>query len=189
MSRLVTRPVLLDFLHRLAPFATGEIAVYLIGESSQVFESWRSWTAQIELAAPAARPDFSAAMAETAADMDVRLINEFPGDLIPLPEGYEHRSRPAATIGRLAVHHFDPYATAYRFIARGDEPDYHLVLAYVRYGWIDLDEMNERLEALLPRFSMETIQQDPAEFRRKYKGLMQMAQSINPGTVHRHTPV
>ena len=189
MSRLVTRPVLRDFLHRLAPHAQAEIAVYLIGESSQVFESWRSWTAQIELAAPGAPPSFTAAMAGTAAEMNVRLINEFPGDLIPLPDGHEQRSRPALTVGCLAIRHFDPYATAFRFIARGDEPDYHLVLAYVRHGWIDLDEMNERLEALLPRFSMETIQQDPAEFRRKYKGMMQMARSIEPGTVHRHTPV
>jgi hypothetical protein len=122
-----------------------------------------------------------------ARSMDVEVLDEYPGDLIPLPEGYEHRSRPVATIGRLEVRHFDPYSAAFRFLARGDEPDYHLVLAYLKHGWIEMDEMNLLLAQLLPHFSMDTIQQDPAEFRRKYKGLLQMAESIEPGTVHRHT--
>jgi hypothetical protein len=34
--------------------------------------------------------------------------------------------------------------------------------------------MNALLVDLLPQFTSETIQQDPAEFRRKYKGLLQM---------------
>lgn len=62
-------------------------------------------------------------------------------------------------------------------------------LTYVEHGWVTLEEMNERLEALLPRFTSETIQQDPAEFRRKYKGLMQMARAVRPRTTHRTTAV
>lgn len=190
MSRLVTRPVLLEYLRRLS-HAYGEAAtVDLIGETSQVYESWRRWTSKIELASDASSPSrFATVRDELTADMDLHVIDEFPGELIPLPDGYQQRSRPIAVFGDLAIRHFDPYATAFRFIARGDEPDYHLVLAYVRHGWIDLEEMDERLEALLPQFSMDTIQQDPAEFRRKYKGLLQMSRSINPGTIHRHTPV
>lgn len=190
MSGLVTRSVLLEYLRRLARSYADAGTVYLIGETSQVYESCRSWTARIELTSSASDPDrFEAARTEATAEMDVQVIDEFPGDLVPLPDGYQERSRPAAFFGALEVRHFDAYAAAFRFMARGDEPDYHLVLTYVKQGWIDLDEMDERLQTLLPRFSMETIQQDPAEFRRKYKGLRQMARSIGPGTIHRHTPV
>jgi hypothetical protein len=37
-----------------------------------------------------------------------------------------------------------------------------------------LGEMDRLLEGTLPRFTHETIAQDPAEFRRKYRGLYQM---------------
>lgn len=188
MSRLVTYPILDEFLQRIAHSFAGEGAVYLIGETSQVFQSWRGWTAQIDLSSDTSDADhFASVCAVTARSMDVKVSDEFPGDLIPLPAGYESRSRSAGAFGQLDVRHFDPYSTAFRFIARGDEPDYHLVLTYLKHNWIQMDKMDQLLSQLLPHFSMDTIQQDPAEFRRKYKGLLQMANSIEPGTVHRHT--
>ena len=45
-----------------------------------------------------------------------------------------------------------------------------------------MEELNASLSALLPRFSAETIQQDPAEFRRKYEGLLQMWRAIQSRT-------
>ena len=74
-------------------------------------------------------------------------------------------------------------------MARGDEPDYHLVLTYLEHGWMTVEEMQERLSALLPRLTAETIQQDPAELRRKYKGLLQMWEAVRPRTTHRSTRV
>ncbi|NIR51017.1 hypothetical protein GWO43_20615, partial [candidate division KSB1 bacterium] len=110
---------------------------------------------------------------------------EFPGDLIPLPNGYQSRARnidnSRLKLRHLHLFHFDPYSVAFRYIARGDEPDYHVALYYLRNGWIEIEEMERLLAELLPRFSMETIQQDPAEFRRKYKGLLQMWKSVQPG--------
>ena len=38
--------------------------------------------------------------------------------------------------------------------------------------------MDAQLGELLPRFSADTIQQDPSEFRRKYKGLGQMWHAV-----------
>jgi len=146
------------------------------------------------------RKDASGAVVETpvemfrrvargvAEELGVSAIEERPGDVIPLPEGYEGRARSAAAgaaPNHLALYHFDPYSVAFRFIARGDEPDYHLVLTYLEHGWITVEEMKERLSALLPRFTVETIQQDPAEFRRKYKGLLQMWEAVRPRTTHR----
>ena len=192
---LVTRFVLQDFLaaaaHSYAASAPEQgLAgrLLLLGETSQVLEGWRSWTDAVRLYADVTyRPEWDAAAARTAAQFGVAIEQEFPGDLIPLPAGAEQRHRPVRDLPNsgLSLWHFDPYSVAFRHVARGDEPDYHIVLAYMKYGWIEREEMDERLTALLPEFSMETIAQDPAEFRRKYKGLLQMGERLEPGTVHR----
>ncbi len=192
---LVTRFVLQDFLaaaaHSYAASAPEQgLAgrLLLLGETSQVLEGWRSWTDAVRLYADVAyRPEWDAAAARTAAQFGVAIEQEFPGDLIPLPAGAEQRHRPVRDLpdSGLSLWHFDPYSVVFRHVARGDEPDYHIVLAYMKYGWIEREEMDERLTALLPDFSMETIAQDPAEFRRKYKGLLQMGDRLEPGTVHR----
>jgi hypothetical protein len=186
----VTRPVLLDFLARLDAAFAHPGRLYLIGETTHLFEGWRPWTEQVECCAevtPDDRPAFDQARHDVAADLGIVVLDEAPGDLIPLPDGFDARHRPLddSPASHLRLFHFDPYSVAYRFIARGDEPDYHLVLAYLDHGWLSFEEMEARLAALLPRFSMETIQQDPAEFRRKYKGLLQMWRAVRPGTTHR----
>lgn len=192
---LVTRFVLEDFLaaaaHSYAASAPGQGRagrLFLLGETSQVLEGWRSWTDAVRLYADVEyRPEWNAAAAHATAQFGVAIEQEFPGDLIPLPAGFEQRHRPVRDLSDsgLSLWHFDPYSVAFRHVARGDEPDYHIVLAYVKHGWIDREEMGERLTMLLPEFSMETIAQDPAEFRRKYKGLLQMGERLEPGTVHR----
>lgn len=193
---VISAELLRDVLGDIDRLFDGDGCVYLIGETSHVAEGWRDWTTQIEFYADvdASRfEDLQEAVANVSSGRGVIVNNEFPGDLIPLPQGYQNRARdisPEFKPGdmRLLVRHFDPYSVAYRFIARGDEPDYHIVLMYLDKGWITFEEMDDRLEKLLPEFSLETIAQDPAEFRRKYRGLRQMwRKQLRPRTVHRPT--
>ena len=114
--------------------------------------------------------------------MDIPVSDVVPGDLLPLPVGYEERTRALSNTSwtrslRLDVSHFDPYAACYRCIARGDEPDYQVVLTYLESGWVTEDGLAMYLDLLLPKFNYKTIQQDPAEFRRKYAGVIQMWRS------------
>ncbi len=51
---------------------------------------------------------------------------------------------------QLSILHFDPYSTTFRLIARGDEPDYFIVIKFIEHGWIELDEMDHKLTDLLP---------------------------------------
>jgi len=103
---------------------------------------------------------------------------EHPADVIPLAEDAASRARRVTGFHRddapLQIRHFDPYTTSIRFIARGDEPDYDLVVSFLEMGWIDMSGLDDEIRKLLPRFSFDTIQQDPAEFRRKFKGLTQI---------------
>lgn len=189
----VTRDRLLEFLARLDAEFARPGRVLLVGETSLLFAERRPWVEEVELTAEIpekTRLAFDAALRKTADAFGIAVWVESPGEVVPLPAGFEDRHRAARfeALQSLELCHFDPYSVAYRFIARGDEPDYHLVLSMIDLGWLSFDELEARLDALLPRFSMETIAQDPAEFERKFKGLRQMAKAIAPGTLHRHTP-
>ncbi len=193
---IVSRDQVFVVLREIDRRSGGDGCLYLIGETSHAAEGWRDWTTQIEFFAdvPAKdRPLMVRAVEEVSRDVGAEIIEEFPGDLIPLPDGYAERARDLSDTSRLAglrcsVRHFDPYSVVYRFVARGDEPDYHIALMYLDRGWITFEELDERLDLLLPRFSLQTIAQDPAEFRRKYRGLRQMwRKSLRPGEIHRAT--
>jgi hypothetical protein len=207
MKLYVNRFDICEFITRLRKTFGKPGRLFFIGETSQVLEGWREKTGFIEFCAevsPLDRPDFTRVVKTVQNELEVRILEENPAEIIPLPDGYEKRAREIAeeqlfpgeknhpslhAAGTLQMYHFDPYSVAIRYIARGDEPDYHLVLNYITHGWISKETMDQLLAALLPRFSLETIQQDPAEFRRKYKGLTQMyLAAIRPGEIHRHTP-
>ncbi len=125
----------------------------------------------------------SAALGETVREagraLGVHVVWESPADVIPLPAGWDERSRPA-TIGHadagtaLDVRHFDPYSVVLRLIARGDEPDYVAALQYVLHDWVEPARLEALLNEFLPRMTNQTLAQDPAEFRRKFKGLRQL---------------
>ena len=196
----VTRPILIAFLKGLDGAFARPGRLYLIGETTQLWEGWRTWTPQLEVCSQIAALDqaaFRGIVKELATAHAVRVFDESPTSLIPLPQGFEDRARlirvptsangtePGPTFRHLTAFHFDPYSAAFCAIARGDEPDYHLVLSYLEHGWIRMHELEAMLHELLPRFTAETIQQDPAEFRRKYKGLTQMWRALRPGTTHR----
>lgn len=155
--------------------------LYLVGESSLVVEGKRSFCSEIIVAADLVGShdeEFRGSVDAAASRAGIAVAIEHPSDVIPLPEGARTRSKRVTGLADgsapLKVRHFDPYTTAIRFIARGDEPDYDLVVAFLEMGWIEMDELEAKIHALLPRFSFETIQQDPAEFRRKFKGLTQI---------------
>lgn len=186
--QFVKRNTIDQFIEMLSNNFSRPGRVFLIGETSLVFQGWRPWSEHLEFSAEVAEPDnaaFSIDIDSIRQDIGVKILQEHPGDLIPLPDGHYERSiridfgseggaRQIPENGRLEFYHFDPYSVAFRYLARGDEQDYHLAISYLEHGWITLDKMETILTELLPRFSFQTIQQDPAEFRRKYKGLMQM---------------
>ena len=197
----VTRPIMIAFLEGLDGAFARPGRLYLIGETTQLWEGWRTWTPHLEFSSQVAAVDESAfrrIIEGLATEHGVQVYVEPPASLIPLPTGFEDRARPirvltSASNGieprpafrHLTAFHFDPYSVAFCAIARGDEPDYHLVLSYLEHGWIRMHELDAMLCDLLPRLTAETIQQDPAEFRRKYKGLTQMWRALRPGTTHR----
>ncbi len=185
---MLTKPTIHEFMAAVEDRLRSPARLYLVGESSLVVEGWREWTDQLVYTAEGADlAQLMRTIEAVAAQQGIRLICESPADIIPLPLGYGRRARSweipeSGSPAQLTLYHFDPYSTAIRLIARGDEPDYRVALEFLRQGWIQLSELDRQLTELLPQFSAEAIQQDPAEFRRKYKGLRQMWLALSNGS-------
>ena len=153
--------------------------LYLVSRTSHLAEGWRDRVPAFELAGEAGRAELGEAVREAARALGVELVWESPADVIPLPSGWEERSRPAmidqgGTVSPLELRHFDPYSVVLRLIARGDEPDYVAALEYVRHAWVEPARLEGLLGEVVPRMTSRTLAQDPAEFRRKFKGLRQL---------------
>jgi hypothetical protein len=170
--------------------------LYLVSRTSHLAEGWCDRVPALELAGDAhlrqgfhlrqgsggqdggqaGGAELGEAVREAARALGVNLVWESPADVIPLPAGWEERSRPAM-IGNgnaIEIRHFDPYSVVLRLIARGDEPDYVAALEYVLHQWVEPARLESLLSEVVPRLTNQTLAQDPAEFRRKFKGLRQL---------------
>ena len=153
--------------------------LYLVSRTSHLAEGWRDRVPAFELAGDAGGAELGEAVREAGRALGVELVWESPADVIPVPVGWEERSRPAmigqvGTGNALELRHFDPYSVVLRLIARGDEPDYVAALEYVLHGWVEPARLEGLLGEVVPRMTNQTLAQDPAEFRRKFKGLRQL---------------
>jgi len=158
--------------HRVAAPAR----LYLVSRTSHLAEGWCDRVPALELAGDSSRTELGDAAREAASTLGVRVVWESPAEVIPLPTGWEERSRPAmiGQAGNLELRHFDPYSVVLRLIARGDEPDYVAALEYVLHDWVEPARLEGLLAEVVPRLTNQTLAQDPAEFRRKFKGLRQL---------------
>lgn len=155
--------------------------LYLVSRTSHLAEGWCDRVPVLELAGGTGGADLGEAVREASRSLSVGVVWESPADVIPLPAGWEERSLPlTGTIGHgetgntLELRHFDPYSVVLRLIARGDEPDYVAALEYVLHGWVEPTRLEGLLSEVVPRMTNQTLAQDPAEFRRKFKGLRQL---------------
>lgn len=167
--------------------------LYLVSRTSHLAEGWCDRVPVLELAGDASNGDLGEAVREASRALGVGLVWESPVDVIPLPSGWEERARPVMIEqsgagsalepgvpaarnlrGGVDIRHFDPYSVVLRLIARGDEPDYVAALEYVQHGWVEPARLESLLGEVVPRMTNQTLAQDPAEFRRKFKGLRQL---------------
>jgi hypothetical protein len=176
-ARSARREDLAALVSRLPAVAPG-LPLYLVGDTSQLWEGWLERVPAIHLAAGLSPAPATLSPRLRQLEPEIATLLESPADVVPVPRGAGDRHRPlsglAAFPAGVAVRHYDPYSVAFRCLARGDDPDYRTILRYLQRGWMVLEEMDALLEEALPRFTRETIAQDPAEFRRKYRGLCQM---------------
>jgi hypothetical protein len=160
--------------------------LYLVSRTSHLAEGWCDRVPALELAGGAGSDELGEAVRKAGRTLGVGVVWESPADVIPLPGGWQERSlatdlsaglsavASAEAENVLDVRHFDPYSVVLRLIARGDEPDYVAALEYVLHDWVEPARLEGLLAEVVPRMTNQTLAQDPAEFRRKFKGLRQL---------------
>ena len=169
---------------------TSPARLYLLARTSHLAEGWCDRAPRLVLAGNTDAPlALREAVLAAGTALALGVTWESPATVIPLPAGWEARSRETrpglAGAGPLEVRHFDPYSVVLRLIARGDEPDYVDALEYLRHGWVEFPRLEALVADVLPRFTSRSLAQDPAEFRRKFRGLWQLHASSAgaPGTL------
>ena len=138
------------------------------------YEGLRQQTLDITISFEVDDHDHSA-FVEAVRDLKERLslnIEEAsPADFIPLPSGYRERSPFIGRYGQLEVFDFDLYSTALSKIERGTESDFDDVLSLLRSGRIEFAVMTAYFEEIMVRYAVESLRQDPVEYRRKFEVL------------------
>lgn len=176
-------------LGALVQWVRGQIAspgrLYLVARTSHLAEGWCDTAPRLVLAGEHGADELREACLAVGTSLGVDVVWESPADVIPLPDRFEQRARPAPPSvrfreGSLEVLHFDPYSVVLRLIARGDEPDYVESVEYVTRGWVNFERLEALVAEVLPRFTAQTLAQDPAEFRRKFRGLRQLCRGGPP---------
>ena len=112
---------------------------------------------------------FVAAVRDLKERLSLNIEEASPADFIPLPSGYRERSPFIGRYGQLDVFHFDLYSTALSKIERGTESDFDDVLSLLRSGRIELAVLTGYFEEIMVRYAVESLRQDPVEYRRKFK--------------------
>ncbi len=166
-----------QFLQSLGRRFTRTGRLYLVGGTTMVYEGYRRQTLDINIGFEVDNRDHSA-FVEAVRDLKERLslnIEEAsPAEFIPLPSGYRERSPFIGRYGQLEVFHFDLYSTALSKIERGTESDLDDVLSLLRSGRIELAVLTGYFEEIMDRYAVESIRQDPVEYRRKFEILTDM---------------
>lgn len=175
----VTRDRLLTFLREAGRRFHGAGRLYLVGGSQMVLLGFRSETedvdymAQIDRAHDAA---FTGAVRALIREMQISVEPAGPADFIPLPTGWEERSRFIGRYGDLDVFTLDPVSTALSKIERGTDQDIDDALQLVTAGYVTLDDLRTGFADVLPRLERESVRVDEADFRRKFNAFLALAQ-------------
>jgi len=149
---------------------------YLVGGTQRVYAGFRIQTERIDYTVQLEGNDqeFTTAVRSLIRELHLSVEPAGPGDFIPLPTGWEDRSRFIARYGRLDVYTFDPISTALSKIERGSSRDIDDVLALLRRSLISLPDLRVAFESILPRLMTESLQVDETDFRRKFAGFLQL---------------
>ncbi len=137
-----------------------------------VYEGLRQQTLEIDISFEVDDRDRSAfveAVCDLKEQLSLKIEEASPADFIPLPSGYRSRSPFIGRYGQLEVFHFDLYSTALSKIERGTESDFDDVLSLLRSGRIELAALTGYFEEIMVRYAVESLRQDPAEYRRKFE--------------------
>jgi hypothetical protein len=154
------------FMHALGREADADGACYLTGGATAVLLGWRESTIDVDILLVPETDRLLRAIRELKDELRINVELASPADFIPVPEGWQERSRFEAREGRLRFYHFDLYAQALAKLERAHAQDLGDVQAMAERGLLDRRRALayfEQVEPELHRFPAI----DPRAFRRR----------------------
>jgi hypothetical protein len=145
--------------------------LYLVGGTTLVYEGLREQSLDIDISYEVAdehEAEFAQVIRRLKDELQINVEQASPGDFIPLPSGWKERAKHVGRFGQVDVFHFDLYSTALSKIERGREGDYQDVLALLRSGQIDMGELRQAFDNIMPRVERESLKRNPDRFRRNF---------------------
>lgn len=151
-------------MEALARAAERDLRVYLVGGTTAVAYGWRASTVDVDLVMRPEDPAVLRALPALKERLRVNVELASPLDFVPVPAGWEERSPLAARVGRVAFHHFDPYAQALAKVERGHRRDLDDVQAMVARGLVAPARARAYFAAIEPElYRFPAV--DPRSFR------------------------
>lgn len=151
--------------------------VYLVGGTTLVYEGLRDQSLDIDIhyeVADEHEAEFAQVVRRLKDELQINVEQASPGDFIPLPPGWKERAKHVGRFGQVEVFHFDLYSTALSKIERGREGDFQDVLALLQSGQIEMSELRQAFDNIMPRVERESLKRNPERFRRNFAALEAM---------------
>lgn len=154
------------FMRSFGRAARTEGRVYFTGGATAVLLGWRPTTMDIDLRLVPENDELLREIPRLKDELRVNVELAWPGDFIPVPDGWEDRSLFAAREGKLDFYHVDPSSQALAKLERAHVQDLEDVESMAATGLIrpaELISLFERIEPVLHRYPAV----DPPSFRRR----------------------
>ena len=143
---------------------------YLTGGATAVLLGWRATTVDVDLRLVPEQDAVLRAVPRLKDELSVNVELAYPGDFIPLPDGWEERSMLAEAGRRLAFYHVDPYSQALSKLERDHARDREDVRALVASGLVQAARLFAYFDEIEPSlYRFPAI--DPAAFRARVESL------------------
>ena len=137
MRAPVDRARLQAFLGDLSRAAREPTRLYLTGGASQLLRGLRESTVDVDLTLEPESDELLRSMVELKESLNLNVEIVSPAHFVPALPGWRDRCEFVMQMGKLAVHHFDPYTQALSKLERGHVRDLQDIQALVREGIVD----------------------------------------------------
>ncbi len=159
------------FMQALGAEADAETRVYFTGGATAVLLGWRASTIDVDIMLVPERDTLLRAIPRIKESLRVNVELASPVDFIPVPPGWEDRSRFAAQEGNVAYYHFDLYAQALAKVERRHVQDVEDVATMIKMGLIDAERARQYFEAIAPELYRYPAV-DPRAFRKAVEEML-----------------
>ncbi len=151
--------------------------LYLVGGTTLVYEGLREQSLDIDISYEVAdehEAEFAQVIRRLKDELQINVEQASPGDFIPLPAGWKERAKHVGRFGQVDVFHFDLYSSALSKIERGREGDYQDVMSLLHSGQIEMKELRQAFDNIMPRVERESLKRNPERFRRNFAVVEQL---------------